>query len=77
VVIAAVDDGDIDGQAGEAFGCMQTREAPADDDDTRTARRLLIVEGIAELGHPILPHLSRCRKSVIGIKICRLVESAT
>jgi hypothetical protein len=37
VVIAAVDEGDIDGQMGQGFGGMKAGKAAAYDDDARAA----------------------------------------
>ncbi len=45
VVVAAVDEGDVDGQLGQAFGGVDAGKTAADDDDARACGRLLSLGG--------------------------------
>jgi hypothetical protein len=39
VMVAAVDEGDVDREVSEPFGCVEPGESATDDDDARTAGR--------------------------------------
>ncbi len=67
VMIAAVDQGHVDGQVREALGRVEAGKASADDDHAGTARRLLVLWRFGQFAH----YLNRCANESPGHKQSR------